>query len=115
MWALLRSVIQIHLRAYKGLVRAAGLMHVCLVLEAMSGLASDSFEAASRAAYNRLTATRRFEVTPRELFSQVSAFNRSLEALMQAFDEDMRETTTATSLYFFPSLLCLAVTFSVQI
>ncbi|KAL8432283.1 hypothetical protein Efla_000867 [Eimeria flavescens] len=60
----------------------------CL-LEAMSGLASDSFEAASRGAYGRLTATRRFEVTPRELFSHISAFNKSLESLMQAFDEDM--------------------------
>lgn len=64
----------------------------CL-LEAMNGLASDSFEAASRAAYSRLTATRRFEGTPRELFSQVSAFNRSLESLMQAFDEDMPKPT----------------------
>ncbi|KAL8271194.1 hypothetical protein Esti_004855 [Eimeria stiedai] len=60
----------------------------CL-LEAMSGIASESFEAASRAAYSRLCTSRKYEVTPRELFSDVSAFNKSLESLMQAFDEDM--------------------------
>ncbi|OEH76344.1 mediator complex subunit med8 [Cyclospora cayetanensis] len=61
----------------------------CL-LEAMSGLASDSAEASTRAAYGRLAATRRFEPSPRELFARVSAFNKSLEGLMQAFDGETR-------------------------
>ncbi|XP_026193677.1 uncharacterized protein LOC34620395 [Cyclospora cayetanensis] len=62
----------------------------CL-LEAMSGLASDSAEASTRAAYGRLAATRRFEPSPRELFARVSAFNKSLEGLMQAFDGETRK------------------------
>lgn len=53
----------------------------------MSGLASDSFEASSRAAYETLARERTYPASPQDFLSKVSAFNKSLESLLVTLED----------------------------
>lgn len=63
------------------------------VLEAMSGLASDSFEASSRAAYETLIKERIYPSSPQDFLSKVSGFNKSLESLLVILEDKIGRYT----------------------